>query len=244
MRLSESLILKAKSYKKMSIVINSNFRFYKKTLPILLSSINKKEHNIEIIIGGSPWEFKKEVIHDINHYFVNYDNTVFTSLIFVKEHPEIVNGAPYYLYIHDTTFLGPQFFNKITASLNSKIKKYASKDDFEKNAANFKLTSQGHSMDMGLYRSNYFYKKQHVDHLPEKNTDLSEESMKQQKKWAYDNEDVCLRQTESLQSETRIVTEIPSPYGTEVKRIQEYFPGLDFYKFKGNWHYESREINL
>lgn len=228
----------------MRILINSNFRFYEKSLPVVLSSITEKEHNIEVVIGGSPWEYKKEVKDGINYHFVNYDNTVFTSLIFVKDHPELVSDQPYYLYIHDTTFLGPQFFNKLRESIDSKIKKYASKEDFEKNATNFCLTSDDVSMDMGLYRSDYFLNEQRANYLPEKNIDLSEESMKNQKKFAYDNEDICVRQTDSLQTEKRIVTEIPSPYGTEVKRIQEYFPGLDFYKYKGNWHYLSRVINL
>lgn len=228
----------------MRIVINSNFRFYEKSLPVLFSSIKEKDHNIEVIIGGSPWEYKKEVRDNINYHFVNYDNTVFTSLIFVKDHPEIVSDQPFYLYIHDTTLLGPLFFEKLRASLDLKQKNYESKEDFEKNATNFRLTSDGLSMDMGLYRSDYFLIKQRADLLPEKNTDLSEESMKMNKKLAYENEDICVRQTESLQTEERIVTEIPSPYGTDVKRIQEYFPGLDFYKFKGNWHYLSRVINL
>ena len=97
---------------------------------------------------------------------------------------------------------------------------------------------------MGLYKYNYFLNPGNAGLLPEKNTDLSEETMKNIKKFGYSHEDMLVRQREALQSEARITTEIPSPYGTDVKRIQEYFPGLDLYKFKSNWHYSSLEINL
>ena len=56
----------------MRIVINSNFRFYEKSLPIILPSIPENEHNVEVIIGGSPWEYKKEVKGNVNYHFVNY----------------------------------------------------------------------------------------------------------------------------------------------------------------------------
>jgi hypothetical protein len=228
----------------MRIVINSNYRFYERSLSVLLPTITEKDHNIEVIIGGSPWEYKKEVRDGINYYFVNYDNTGYTALIFVKEHPELVSDQPYYLFIHDTTKLGPLFFEKLRASLESKIKKYGSKEEFEKNATNFKLTDDDISMDMGLYRSDFFLHVNNANMLPEKNTDLSEEAIFKIKKMGYGLEDMCTRDKEGLQSERRIVTEIPSPYGSDVKRIQEYFPGLDFYKFKSNWSYNMLEINL
>jgi hypothetical protein len=229
----------------MRIVINSNFRFYEKSLPVILPSIPENEHNIELIIGGSPWEYKKEVKGNVNYHFVNYDNTVFTSLLCINDHPEIVEDKFFYFYTHDTSYFGPQFFNKIRASLDSIIKKYSSKEEFEKNATNYRLTSDGASMDIGLYRSDFFLIKQRaIDLLPEKNLDLSEQSMKRQKELAYQNEDNCIKNTESLQTEIRITSIIPNPYGSNVNRIQEYYSGLDFYKYKGNWHYMSREINL
>ena len=66
---------------------------------------------------------------------------MFTSLLCINDHPEIVEDKFFYFYTHDTTLFGPQFFNKIRASLDSKIKKYSSKEEFEKNATNYKLTS-------------------------------------------------------------------------------------------------------
>lgn len=228
----------------MRVVINSNFRFYEKSLPVILPSIPENEHNIEVIIGGSPWEYKKEVKDGINYHFVDYDNASFTSFIFIKENPELVKDNYYYLYIHDTTKLGPLFFNKTRCCLEKIIIKYASKQDFEQKTDNIRLTNNGLSMDMGLYKFNYFLNKNNAELLPKKNMDLSEESMKFVKKFGYDHEDVFLRETEALGSEERITTEIPSPYGTNVRRIQEYFPGLDFYKYKSNWHYNSRVIHL
>lgn len=228
----------------MRIVINSNYGFYEKSLPVLLSSITEKNHKVEVVIGGSPWEFKKEVIDNVNYYFVNYDNTDFTGLIFVKEHPEIVKDELYYLYIHDTTKFGPLFFEKFRNALDSKIKKFESKEDFENNSTNYKLTDDDISMNMGLYRSDHFLQKRNADLLPEKNTDLSEDGKQKSKKLGFGIEDICIRDKEGLQSEKRIVTEIDNPYNTSTKRIQEYFPGLDFYKFKSNWCFNMLVINL
>lgn len=229
----------------MKILINSNYNFYKKSLSVLLPSISEKNHNVEVVIGGSPWEYKKEEIDGVNYHFVNYDNIDYTSFIFVSEHPEVVSDEAFFLYIHDTTKMGESFFKRLSEKLEPHIKKYQTIEEFNKNSKNIKLIKDfAPSMNMGIYMSNFFCNEKTKEFLHSiKNTDLTEEGKMKSKVLGFSYEDYFLIDCEAL-TETRETSEIENPYGTDVKRIQEYFPELDFYKYKSNWHYLSRVINL
>jgi hypothetical protein len=230
----------------MKILINSNYDFFEKSLSVLLPSITDKTCSLEIIIGGSPWEYKKEVRDGINYHFVNYDNIDYTSFIFVSEHPEIVKDENLFLYIHDTTKTGPLFFEKFNECLTTITSKYQSIEEFNEKTSNIRLIlDYTISMNMGLYRSDFFTETKIIEFLSSiKNTDLSYEGKMKSKVLGFRYEDYFLRDCEALTNETRVTTEIENPYGTDIKRIQEYYPGLDFYKYKSNWNYLSRVINL
>jgi len=230
----------------MRILINSNYNFYKKSLSVHLPSIPDKKHDFEVVIGGSPWEYKKEVINGINYHYVNYDNIDLTSFIFTSEHPELFQSRNFFLYIHDTTKMGPLFFKNIFDSINYNAKSYSSTEDFIANTKNIKLTCEGFSMNMGLYRSDFFKEKKIKDLLSSiKNTELSDEGKMNAKVFALKNEDIFLKESNlSLTRLARLSRLVDNPYGTDVKRIEEYFSDLDFYKYKSNFDLSANKIEV
>jgi hypothetical protein len=230
----------------MRILINSNYNFYEKSLAILLPSIPDRNHDFEVVIGGSPWEYKKEVKNGINYHFVNYDNIDLTSFIFVSENPEIIQNKNFFLYIHDTTKMGPKFFDNLLININFNAKQYKTKEDFITKTKNIKLTCEGFSMNMGLYRTDYF-KDNVVKALlgSIKNTDISDEGKMSSKVYGLKNEDIFLKDSNlSLTRKGRLSRLVESPYGTNVKRIEEYFPDLDFYKYKSNFDLSNNKTEI
>lgn len=230
----------------MRIVINSNFNFYEKSLAVLLPSIPEKNHNFEVVIGGSPWEYKKEVINSINYHFVNYDNFCLTSFIFASEHIELFEDKNFFLYIQDTTKMGPRFFNNILEAINFNAKKYSSKEEFLTKTKNLKLTCEGFSMNMGLYRTDFFKDEKIKALLTSiKNTDLSEKGKMDSKIYSLKNEDIFLKESNlSLTRVGRKVNLVANPYGTNINRIEEYYPDLDFYKYKSNFDLSKNKIEV
>lgn len=230
----------------MRIVINSNFNFYEKSLAVLLPSIPEKNHNFEVVIGGSPWEYKKEVINSINYHFVNYDNFCLTSFIFASEHIELFEDKNFFLYIQDTTKMGPRFFNCIIEAININAKKYSSKEEFLAKTKNLKLTCDGFSMNMGLYRTDFFKDEKIKALLTSiKNTDLSEKGKMDSKIYSLKNEDIFLKDSDlSLSRVGRKVNLVANPYGSNVNRIEEYYPDLDFYKYKSNFDLSKNKIEV
>jgi hypothetical protein len=230
----------------MKILINSAYNFYEKSLAVLLPSITEKTHNIEIIIGGSPWEYKKEEKAGINYHYVNYNNFCLTSLIFASEHNEVIQNNNFFLYIHDTTKLGPTFFVKLLEAINFNAKKYSSKEDFIANTKHIKLTCEGFSMNMGLYRADFFREEKTKALLAFiKNTDLSEKGKMDSKIYSLKNEDMFLKESNlSLTKVGRTVNLVTNPYGSNVKRIEEYYSDLDFYKYKSNFDLSRHNIEV
>ena len=231
----------------MKIFINSNYSFYEKSLAVLLPSIPDRNHEFEIIVGGSPWEYKKETIDGFNYHFVNYDNIDFTSFIFINEHPEIIKNKKFFLYIHDTTKMGTNFFNNLYKNLEINVKKFRSEEEFLQKTKHLKLTCEGYSMNMGMYRSDFNKENKHKNFLNLKNTDISEKGRREAKIHNLKNEDILLEGcTNSLTRKRRQIKFTENPYKTNIKRIEEYFSDLDFYKYKSNFDLTNHkeEIHL
>ena len=101
------------------------------------------------------------------------------------------------------------------------------------------------SMSIGAYK--YTYLKKHTDRLMSiKNTDHSRERVQYWKQWGIDNEDYMLWRENSTpcalynshlehRQKFLVVEEAPW-YDSKVVRRVEYYPQLDLYKNKANWH--------
>lgn len=218
----------------LKIVINSTYSFYEKSLNILLPSLieaGAKKERIEVVIGASPFEYKREIIDSVNYNFVNYDSVDLTSFICLIEHPEILNNYQKFLYIHDTTKAGKNFF----VNMAKKLIYLENKPKEELQC--IKLASDGASMNIGIYNTAYILDPNKKDYaLSLKNFDFSPNGKLKAKEVAFKHEDFYLKNNAkyALNDGVRINSKIPNPYGEKALRLQEYYPNLDLYKFKAN----------
>lgn len=209
---------------EINIAVASNIKFYKKALPVLLTSLKEANINnsqIHIFIGGFP-EYKFEKKDDYNIHFINQNSYEYSPLIEIVE-KEL--KSQYWFLIHDTCKVGPRFKELLYNIPDSLPEKIALKEH--------------PSMSMGLYRYDYLLSlKEKL--LAIKNTDFSEESMIKWKDWGVYNEDYIMFKTPPTPSwypakKTMITQGVENWFGTDTLRIVEYYPGLDVYKNKANW---------
>lgn len=217
------------------ITINSTFGFYEKTLQILLPSLIKAgadKKDIVVFIGGSPYEYRRETVDDINYVFVNYDSFDLTTFICLLEHPEILIGCEKFLYLQDTCKAGPNFLSNVKERFEA-IKSISKPEDLKC----IKLSNDGFSMNMGIYDTSYITNFSNRDYvLSMKNYDFSEKGKLNSKVNSFKHEDYFFKDVakHSLNEGYRFVSYVPNPYNGEAVRIQEYFNKIDFFKYKGN----------
>jgi hypothetical protein len=217
----------------MKIVINSHNRS-DIARNHLLESIKLydqyKNYEFIIVIGGyydlSNYEISKDdnfTYIKANHNSIDYTGLV-TLLHLYKESSE------YYLYLHDTCKIGPQFFNKLSnIDLN--------------NVSSLSLTHYP-SMNMGIYSQSIINSNDQLLHHK-----LNKDSSQVVK---YKNDGIywedCIfkndNNTRVINNHShRIVTGPTDYYKTGTMRIVEYYDNLDLYKIKANWGQGGINLN-
>jgi len=224
----------------IAIVINSNIRFVETTAPRLIDSLLScgfNENHIFLICGGAteqPSNFKSRV----PTFYVEYDSIDFSGLIFLSS---FESAFTHYFYIHDTTFVGPNFKNNLLA---------LSDDRYEVIA----LKSRP-SMNIGLYSADYLSQKRDVLESI-LNTDLGDESLQNWKKWGVTNEDFLSWKSSAQVTSFDVLAERNDGgkakvlgevdfYENGVLRRIEHYEYLDLFKVKANWDIKPEyEIRL
>lgn len=221
---------------EIKICINSTKDYSEKTIPILVESLLESgisSNNIFVIEGGYK---KREIIKKNTHVHIltNHNSIDYTGLIDIVENEM---ESDYWFNIHDTCRVGRNFkelLQNIPESFPDKI-----------------ALAFHPSMNIGSYK--YSYLKQNKNKLLHlKNTDYSRETIQYWKKKGAEIEDYLLHKSKdssTLVYNCNLLTKIniikENWYGTETKRITEYYSNLDLYKSKSNWNRKSwMEIDL
>ena len=214
----------------MKIAINSNANFYQKTTPILIptllfSSNTITKDNIVVICGGAS-EDKVEFIDNVKHIFVKYDSIDLTSFIYISEHG--IDDKEFF-YLHDTTKVCVNFIPNINSTIALVKGRNA-------NVTDIRLCSYEASMNIGWYLTAYVqqFKDEFIGY---KNFDLTEHGRSEAKTKALHTEDILFKKVRNeywfcTHRTSRLIENI---YGGNTKRIEEYFPQVDLYKYKSNW---------
>ena len=209
----------------MKIVINSHIRSDIARVHFL-ESIQKyteyKNYEYIIVIGGyynlSDYEIYKE--DNITYIKANHNSIDFTGLIALLQLYSQENE--YYLYLHDTCKVGPEFFKKLQ-NINLE------------NISSLSLTKFP-SMSMGIYSQIII--NQNKDFLLSR-INKNENDLYQFKKWAIEEEDRIFKHDPNTKiidnHHNRTVTGPTDYYGTGTMRIVEYYSNLDLYKIKSCW---------
>jgi len=211
----------------MKIVINSNDKGVI-ALNHLLESMKLceefNEYEIIIVIGGyyantNCYDISRhENITYIKCNFNNLDLTGLTTLL------ELYSGDEYYVYLHDTCKVGKNFYKKIKSIDLTNVSSIRINREF--------------SMNIGIYSQKIINAFQTF--LSTKNIDECKMSLKT---YVVSHEDFIFKN-----DATNIVLEnydgwnYTSPtdyYNTGTMRIVEYYPNLDLFKIKANWHWKS-----
>jgi hypothetical protein len=208
----------------IKIAIASNKNFYKHTIPVIVKSLVQAGIPVEDIhIFNAGFDtYSREAFNGATIHYLAHNSYEYSPLI------EIVDKqiqATYWFLIHDTCQVGPNFKNllyNIPETLPEKIA----------------LTTKP-SMTIGTYRYDYLLTVKDKLMLI-RNTDYSQESLLDWKRWGVPHEDYILWMTEPAPhvygdgSQCTVVGDI-NWYGTNTTRRTEYFPTLDLYKNKSNW---------
>jgi len=213
---------------KVKFTISSNISFFQKTYEVLVKSLINSgvpKKDIYFFVGGAS-TFEK-IEKEINFYFVNHNSIDFTGLISVLELQE---KSDYWFLLHDTSYVGPSFYQKIKA--------------FTYDTDVVRLSPHV-SMNIGAYKQEYL--ESIKDRLLEfKNTDYSIESINYFKNKCVENEDCFFKTTKSNFYTSNHTVEGPVDfYKNGVPRIIEHYNEIDLHKVKANWVGKSRyELNL
>lgn len=219
---------------KIKICVNSVKSYSEKTLPIIIPSLINSGINREDIYVFEGGYHKRNIIQKNEYTLIQTDHNSldYTGLIDIVEY-EI--ESDYWFYIHDTCKVG----------LNFKKLLY----NIPKNFPNKISLTRKNSMNIGSYKHLYLMK--HKNKLMElKNQDYSEKKIKKLKEWNVICEDYILHNI--MDSETfkynenisdYITIDEPSWYGGN-KRIIEFYPQLDLYKAKANYHRSMNVVGL
>jgi hypothetical protein len=215
----------------MKIVINSHNKSIV-AVKHLLESLKENDINycdIIIVVGGyynlNDYEIKK--YENITYIFANHNSIDFTGLITLLE--LYSNTEEYYVYLHDTCRIGPNFYNKIKAiDLN--------------NVSSIKINRR-FSMNIGIYSQKII--NEFKDFLLSKKNTNESECMKY-KSIDY-NEDYIFNNDNNnklLDNYDGFIYTGPTDYyNTGTMRIVEYYPNLDLYKIKANWGQGTWTLN-
>jgi hypothetical protein len=212
--------------------ISSHVSFYEKTYPILIPTLlgsGVPPNDIYFFVGGYSSYNKIEDPNGINVYEVNHNSIDFTALISVME---LNIYSPYWFLLHDTTYVGPNFYKNI---INY---------DYKNKPAVSLIYDVG--MNIGAY--SWELLNNNLEKLLSfKNTDYSEEKIQYYKKLGVPNEDWLMNENKHncYCIKPREIVYGVDIYNTNTPRIIEIFEELDLFKVKANWRRKEKyEIKL
>jgi len=200
----------------VAVIISSCQKFYEKTIPKLLESMDVPLEHIHIVVGecseASDGEFMGCRIHF--RRWANFDNN---ALIWAASAPELYKYT-WVFNLHDTCECEPGFWTKIQPQ-----------SDYELYDA-VKLISHDYSMCIGLYRTSFLRRmRSNIDEL--KSYIPGSLSVK------ANTEDRIFNMSSNLTSmkiQDRVPSVVINPYGSDTERLCEYFPSVGIYKYKAN----------
>ena len=209
----------------MKIVINSHIQSdiaRKHIMDSMQSYTEYKNYEFIIVIGGyyhlSSYEITKK--DNILYIKANHNSIDFTGLIALLE--LFSKEVEYYLYLHDTCKIGPDFFRKI-------------KNINLENITSLSLTNFP-SMSIGVYSQKIINANKDFL-LSTKNND--DNKLYEFKRLAITEEDHIFKNDPNTKiidnHHNRITTGPTDYYGTGTMRIVEYYSNLDLYKIKSCW---------
>jgi len=227
---------------KIKICVNSTKNYSEKTLPIIIPSlINAGIDPGDIFVFEGGYH-ERSVIKKDTHTLIQTDNNTIdlTGLIDIVEN-EL--DSDYWFYIHDTCKVGPKFrelLYNIPESLPDKIALFTHP-----------------SMNIASYKYSLLMKYKNTL-LKYKNQDYSEKKLKKLKEWSIYCEDLILHKPHqtgmrmngihsdtidfyNLEISDCVEIENQDWYGG-VGRMVEYYPQLDLYKSKANYHRKIKPI--
>ena len=184
--------------------------------------------------------------------YVKHNSIDFTALIAVIEHIySLIDNdfeiPDYWFYMHDTCKLGSNFLNLLETYIE-KLYNY--------NLNTLSLTYVK-SMNIGIYKYNYLLNKKNIV-LNLRSQDNPPMSQIQELKKVgvaledilFKNDDYRLHFFDYINSmmyphlhDRTYVSEPKNIYEkSDIKRIEEYFANIDFYKYKANWELKKEYI--
>jgi len=211
----------------MKIVITSHSKS-QIALDHLLESMKLDECFLEfellIFIGGFANEQEYTIIKNETNITIvecNHNSIDFTGLIGLSE-LYFADVDEYYLYLHDTCKIGPEFYKKLKAIDLTDV-------------SSIKL-NKPFSMSMGIYSQKIITSFKDFL-LSVKNT--SEDRLQEFKRKAIETEDYIFKNDPKNKVLDNYnghkYTGPVDYYKTGVNRIVEYYPNLDLYKIKANF---------
>jgi len=218
----------------MKIVINSHIKS-SIALNHLLESLNKYGINtfpIIVFIGGFYHleNYKIDVKENITYIYCNYNSIDLTAFIGLFELYN-KNEDEYYMYLHDTCKIGPEFYNKLKLI------------DLT-NVTSIKI-NKNFSMCIGIYSQKIINKNK--DYLLQyKNKDDNNllnfkiNNLRNIEDYIFNNDD----NNKILDNYDGWNYTGPTDYyGNGTMRIVEYYPNIDLYKIKANYGLNNWTLN-
>lgn len=218
---------------QIKFVISSRKIGFESTYPIVIGSMldnGVPPQDIYFIVGGYD-KVNRYIRNDgVNFIEVDQNSIDYTGLIAVVD---LDLQADYWVLLHDTCYIGEDFY--------STIKEY-NYNNIPAVALSFDL-----SMNIGAYSDQYLQQiKEEL--LTYRNTDFSQESIQAWKQRGISDEDNFLSSYRGQYHYCNIPRVSSGPvdiYGTGVPRMIEYFPTIDLYKVKANWYNKNTyELNV
>lgn len=229
--------------KDILFVINSNNKFYRKSLDKIVPSLLNAgiDHSsIMVIIGGielideNYQKFKRiqDKFYIDKVYGYESDSCDYTTFNFVADNPNLFTDFNYIFYLHDTCWVGDDFLRLL-----------------EEHTPDYPINSYGltrdWSMNIGLYNIEYLLSNK-SDIRKSFNHDNSEQSINRWKQWGALNEDYLMDKTcgnyKSHNQQETITSE--NPYDSTTTRRTRYFACLDLYKSQSNWNGVQNKMSI
>ena len=200
----------------VAVIVSSCQKFYEKTVPKLIESMDVPREHVHIVVGECPEASDGEFMGCQIHFrrWANFDNN---ALIWAASAPELYRYT-WVFNLHDTCECEPGFWAKIQPAPEHQLYDAV------------KLINFDYSMCIGLYRTSFLRRVQRqidelVSYVPG-SLDVK-----------ANTEDRVFNMTSSLTTmkiQERIPLEVPNPYGTDTWRLCEYFPSVGLKKYKAN----------
>ncbi len=188
--------------------------------------------NYRVNISGNVIEIKA--------YHNSIDFTAFIAVVELFQYPDLLRALPQrlnaddmFFYMHDTSEVGPRFCALLLEEWSHKVN--------EEQFMTARITNYP-SMNIGLYRLSYLLKYQDFLVRGTINTNVSHVDYYKTKGMHWEDWLFRLDSNCQMLAQNRTLSGPSDVYGTGVLRRMEYFPAIDFYKFKANWDYIPGEV--